>query len=167
MENHRTRTIHWDDPMPAAQAGITMSGLAYMQQLIAGKFPPPPIAHTLGFRLVEVAEGYAVFEGTPGEYLYNPIGVVHGGWAATLLDSAMGCAVHTTLEQGMIYTTLQININLVRPITTETGTVRCEATAVHVGRRSATAEGKLLDENGKLLAHGSTTCIVMPLPSTE
>jgi uncharacterized protein (TIGR00369 family) len=117
--------------------------------------------------LVEVAEGYAVFEGTPGEYLYNPIGVVHGGWAATLLDSAMGCAVHTTLEQGMIYTTLQININLVRPITSDMNVVRCEATAIHSGRRSATAEGKLFDENGKLLAHGSTTCIVMPLQSTE
>ncbi|MCI0713173.1 MAG: PaaI family thioesterase [Chloroflexi bacterium] len=167
MENHRTRTIHWNDPIPAAQAGMQMSGLDYIRQMIEGKFPPPPIAETLGFTIVEVAEGYAVFEGTPGEYLYNPIGVVHGGWAATLLDSAMGCAVHTTLEQGMIYTTLQININLVRPISLHTGKVRCEATVIHSGRRSATAEGKLFDENSKLLAHGSTTCIVMPLPSIE
>jgi uncharacterized protein (TIGR00369 family) len=167
MENNRTRTIHWDDPMPAARAGMGMSGLEYMRQLIEGKLPQPPIARTLGFRLIEVAEGFAIFEGTPGEYLYNPIGVVHGGWAATLLDSAMGCAVHTTIQKEMIYTTLQININMVRPITIDTGTVRCEATAVHSGRRSATAEGKLFDENGKVLAHGSTTCIVIPLPSTE
>ncbi len=116
---------------------------------------------TMGFTLAEVAEGRAVFTGEPGEYLYNPIGAVHGGFAMALLDSAMGCAIHSTMAAGELYTTLEIKVNLTRPITVDTGTVRCEGVVVHRGGRIATAEGKLFAaESGKLLAHGSTTCLV-------
>ncbi len=117
---------------------------------------------TLDFRLVEVSEGRAVFHGEPGEFLYNPIGSVHGGYAMTLLDSAMGCAIHSTLLAGETYTTLEAKVNFIRPISTDTGPVRCEGALVHRGDRIATAEGKLIAERtGKLLAHGSTTCLVM------
>lgn len=164
MSETRTRTYEWDDPTRYVQEGLQRSGLEYMQALAAGEFPAPPIAQTLGFRLVEVDEGRAVFEGEPAEYHYNPIGVVHGGLAATVLDSALGCAVHTTLPQGTGYTTIQLNVNLVRAITLRTGTIRCAARVIHSGRKMATAEADLRDADGKLLAHGTTTCLVFPLP---
>jgi len=132
--------------------------------MIAGEIPPPPIAKTLGFLLVAVEEGYALFEGEASEWHYNPIGVVHGGLAATLLDSALGCCVHTMLPQGVGYTTLQLNVNLVRAITQNTGKLRCEGRVVHNGRQMATAEATLKDVNGKVYAHGTTTCLVFPLP---
>jgi len=159
-----SRTYEWEDPTPHVQAGLQMSGLDYMQALIDGKFPPPPIAQTLGFQLVEVEEGRAVFAGEPAGYHYNPIGVVHGGMAATLLDSALGCAIHTTLPQGIGYTTVQLNVNMVRAITIKTGRIRCEATVIHSGRQMATSQAEVRDSNGKLLAHGTTTCLVFPLP---
>ena len=111
----RTRTIHWDDPVAMADAIAALSGLERMRQVVAGALPPPPIAQLMNIRLVDAAEGRAVFEGVPDEYHYNPIGMVHGGFAATLLDSAMGCAVHTTLPAGVAYTTLEFKINFVRP----------------------------------------------------
>jgi uncharacterized protein (TIGR00369 family) len=126
-----------------------------------GRLPPPPIAELLGFRLVEVEPGRAVFEVTPGERHYNPIGVVHGGLAMTLLDSAMGCSVQTQMPAGGGYTTLEAKTNLVRAITTETGLLRAIGNVVHVGKRIATAEGRLEDKAGKLYAHSSTTCIVL------
>ncbi len=139
-----------------------MSGLELLTAMVERKLPPPPIALLLGFKLVEVGDGRAVFAGEPGEHLYNPIGSVHGGYAMTLLDSAMGCAVHTTLSAGELYTTLEVKTNFLRPITVDTGRVRCEGVIVHRGGRIATAEGKLFaEESGKLLAHGSTTCLVM------
>jgi uncharacterized protein (TIGR00369 family) len=141
-----------------------MSGLEYMQALVEGKFPPPPIAQTLGFALVEADEGRAVFAGEPAAYHYNPLGVVHGGLAATLLDSALACAIQTMLPQGMGYTTVQLNVNLVRAMTVNTGRVRCEGRVIHSGRQVATSEGDIRDSNGKLLAHGTTTCLVFPLP---
>jgi uncharacterized protein (TIGR00369 family) len=116
----------------------------------------------MDFTGAEVDEGRAVFVGDPGEYLYNPIGVVHGGFAMTLLDSAMGCAVHTTLAVGEGYTSLETSVNFVRPITRATGPVRCEGKVLHRGGRIATAEGRLTSQKtGKLLAHGTTTCLVM------
>ena len=115
----------------------------------------------MNFNIVEVGEGRAVFAVDPAEYHYNPIGVVHGGLAATLLDSAMGCAVHSTLPAGAGYTTLEIKVNFIRAMTADTGRVRCEAKVVHVGGRTATAEGRVVDEAGKLYAHGSTTCLVL------
>jgi uncharacterized protein (TIGR00369 family) len=114
----------------------------------------------MDFRIGEVSEGHAVFLVTPAEYHYNPIGVVHGGVAATLLDSAMGCAVHSTLPAGASYTTLEIKVNYIRPMSADTGEVRCEANAIYVGGRTATAEAKIVDAKGKLYAHGITTCLI-------
>lgn len=163
-ENNRTRTYSWHDPMETASAARQMSGLEFLQALIRGEIPAPPIAHTLGFTLAEVAEGRAVFVGEPAEYHYNPIGVVHGGLAATLLDSALGCAIQSALPRGVAYTTVELHVNLIRALTLNTGQIRCEATTIHVGRQMATAEARLTDMDGKLYAHGTTTCLVFPLP---
>jgi uncharacterized protein (TIGR00369 family) len=158
----RTRTYSWDDPTALRDAGSTMSGLEFIRAIFEGRLPPPPIAATMDFTGAEAEEGRVVFVGEPSEFLYNPIGVIHGGYAMTLLDSAMGCAVQTMLAQGEGYTSLETSVNFVRPITTETGRVRCEASILHLGGRIATAEGKLTAEKtGKLLAHGTTTCLVM------
>ena len=137
------------------------TGLELMNEIASRRLPPPPITATLGFTAVAFEEGTAVFEGEPAEYLYNPIGVVHGGYAMTLLDSAMGVAVHTTLKVGERYTTLETKVNFVRPITLDTGRVRCEGNIVFRGGTIATAEGKVTAINtGKLLAHGTTTCLI-------
>jgi uncharacterized protein (TIGR00369 family) len=158
----RSRTYTWADPMETAAQLGQMGGLEALQALMRGEIAPPPIAATLDFRLREVEEGRAVFEVIPADFHYNPIGVVHGGLAATLLDSAMGCAVQTTLPAGVAYTTLELHTNLVAPITRDTGPVRTEGVVVHRGRRVATAEGRVIaEETGKLLAHGTTTCLVV------
>ena len=140
-----------------------LTGLETLKKMIAGDLPPPAIAKTLDFTLREVSEGHAVFEGHPGAAHYNPLGTVHGGYAATLLDSALGCAVHAALPAGQTYTTLEIKVSYVRAMTASTGPVRAEATVIHVGKRVATAEARITDASGKLYAHGTTTCIVMPL----
>jgi uncharacterized protein (TIGR00369 family) len=159
--NQRSRTYGWEDPIALRDAGVTMSGLDYLKAVFGGKLPPPPIAETMGFSGAEVEKGRAVFIAEPGEFLYNPIGVVHGGFAMTILDSAMGCAVHTMLAAGEGYTSLETSVNFVRPITLQTGRVRCEGKVIHSGGRIATAEGRLIAEStGKLLAHGTTTCLV-------
>ena len=161
--NRRTRTVTWEDPASGLAAAAGMSGLEYVRAIFEGRLPPPPIALTLGFTGTEAGEGRAVFVGEAGEFVYNPIGVVHGGFAMTLLDSALGCAVHTTLAVGERYTSLETKVNFVRAITADTGPVRCEANVVYRGGRVATAEGKLIAEKtGKLLAHGTTTCLVIP-----
>lgn len=159
-ETGRVRTVRWDDPRALADAGRSLSGLEYLRKIVQGELPRPPISALLDFGIIEVREGIAVFAVKPAEYHYNPIGVVHGGLAATLLDSAMGCAVHSTLPAGAGYTTLEIKVNYIRPMTVETGVLRCEAKVIHVGGRTATAEGRIVDEDGKLYAHGSTTCII-------
>jgi len=149
------------DPVAIAARGLELSGMDYINAIFGGELPPPPIAELMGFRGVEAEPGRAVFEMEPGPKHYNPIGSVHGGIALTLLDSAMGCAVHTTLDAGVRYTTLEVKTNFVRPITADTGLIRCEGTVLHKGSRIATAEGKLTDAAGRLLAHGSTTCLIM------
>jgi uncharacterized protein (TIGR00369 family) len=154
-------SIEWSDPQALAAAGRSMSGIDFMRAIRDGRLPPPPIARLMGFSLVEVEPGRAVFEVVPGQQHYNPIGVVHGGVAMTLLDSAMGCAVHTQMPLGTGYTTLEAKTNLVRAITAETGKLRAIGVTVHVGKRMATAEGRLEDAAGKLYAHASTTCIVL------
>ena len=160
-ETKRSRTITWADPLLIPKATAGKSGLEALREVFEGRVPPPPIAETMGIEGVDVEEGKAVFEGEPAEYLYNPIGVVHGGFAMTLLDSAMGCAVHSTLKVGERYTTLEVKTNFVRPITVDTGRVRCEGTVIHRGGTIATAEGKLIAiDSGKLLAHGTTTCLI-------
>jgi uncharacterized protein (TIGR00369 family) len=161
VADQRSRTIRWSDPLESAERLGGLSGLEAMRALADGTVPPPPIAVLLGFRLVEVDEGRAVFTGVADEFHYNPIGVVHGGLAATLLDSAMGCSVHTTLRPGEAYTTAELKVNLVRAINGGTP-LRCEGTVLYKGRRQATAEGKLLEATtGKLLAHGTTTCLML------
>lgn len=161
-EATRTRTLVWQDPVATAAAGATMSGIGYMRAIVAGEMPPPPIAVTMRMRPVEVGEGRIVFEGEPGEEHYNPIGVVHGGYASTLLDSALGSAVHTTLPAGIAYTSLGLEAKFVRPITRDTGLVVCTAEVVHRGRRQATSEARLVaSRSGKLLAHGSSTCMIL------
>ena len=162
----RTRTVTWEDPVPGLSAASGMTGLEYIRAIFGRAVPAPPISHTLGFAGVKAEVGRAVFAGDPGEHLYNPIGVVHGGFAMTLLDSALGCAVHTTLERGETYTSLETKVNFVRPITLATGRVICEGTVVHRGRTIATAEGRVVEERtGKVLAHGTSTCLITPAPA--
>lgn len=157
----RSRTITWEDPVAAAARAGGMSGLDYLEAMRDGELPPPPIAVLLDMRPVELEEGRAVFAVTPQEFHYNPIGVVHGGLAATLIDSATGCAVQTTLPAGEAYTTLEVKVNFARPMTRDTGRVLCEATVVHRGRTVATAEARVIAEDtGKLLAHGTATCLI-------
>lgn len=163
MSEQRQATITWDDPITGASAALTMSGLDYITALKAGKYPPPPIARLFQMDMIEVAEGWVVFTAQPVEYTYNPIGMVHGGYATTVMDGAMGCAVHTTLPQGMAYGTTQINSHLVRAITLQVGILRCEAKVLHSGKQIATAEAYLRDENGKLYAHGTSTCAIFPI----
>ena len=158
----RELNVTWRDPYAALERAREMDGLDYMRALIAGDFPPPPIAELMGFTLVAVDEGYALFRGEPGEQHLNPIGTVHGGFAATLLDSALGCAVHTTLPAGVGYSTLELAVNLVRGITPATGAVLAEGRVIHAGRRTATAEARLTAEDGgALLAHAKTTCMIL------
>jgi uncharacterized protein (TIGR00369 family) len=157
----RSVAVSCSDPQALAEAARSMAGIDFLRTMIEGRLPQPPIAQLLGFRLVEVAQGHAVFECTPGEKHYNPIGVVHGGLAMTLLDSAMGCCVQTMMPEGSGYTTLEAKTNLVRAITAKTGTLRAIGKLVHAGSRIATAEGRLEDAAGKLYAHATTTCIVL------
>src|SRR5215831_13601644 len=139
----------------------TMTGLEFFQEMIAGRLPAPPLVTLLGMRMIEADKGRVVFAGTPGPEIYNGMGVAHGGWAATLLDSAMGCAINTMQPEGRSFTTLELKINYTRPLRHEVGEVRCEATVIHAGARTATAEGRVVDANGKLYAHGTTTCVVV------
>jgi len=135
-------------------------GLGMMRAMIAGVGAPPSMAKTMNFTLDEVGAGKAVFSGTPTEDHYNPAGVIHGGWAATILDSALGCAVQTTMAEGEAYTTVEFKVNLVRPMTHETGRLICTGTILSRGRRIATSEAQLVDENDRLVAFGTETCII-------
>lgn len=164
----RSRTFTWSDPKIGARAAQSMSGLEYLRAMAGGEVPSAPLGATLGMSAESVEEGHVVFALDPAEYHYNPIGMVHGGVAAALLDSAMSCAIHTTLPAGTNYSTLEIKVNYVRAMTAETGRVRCEGTMIHVGGRTATAEGRVLDEAGRLYAHGTATCIILrPAASGE
>jgi uncharacterized protein (TIGR00369 family) len=155
---------------PASNVGVpsldilkSVDGIDFLRSIADGRLPQPPITETLGFRLVEVAPGFALFTMTPALRHYNPIAVVHGGVAATLLDSCMSCAVQTHLKAGTGYTTLETKVNFVRAITEHTGPIRAEGRTLHVGRRAGTAEGRIIDAKGTLLAHGTTTCLIFPL----
>ena len=140
----------------------SQDGLGFLKAMIAGQIPNPPISEVLGFHLTEVEYGRAVFEGLPEFRHYNPIGTVHGGFAMTLLDSSLGCAVFSTLAKGDTWTTLEIKVNLVRPLTKDTGLVRSEGRIIHRGRTVATSEGDIKDAAGKLYAHASTTTMIFP-----
>ena len=156
----RTRTITWADPAEHAWRASTGPGLEVLRQVLAGALVPSPMASLMGYDLVEAAEGRAVFAVTPAEFHYNPAGHVHGGFAATVLDSAMGCAVYTTVGLGETYTTIELKVNYLKPITVATGPLRGTGTVLHRGRRTALAEGRLEDAAGKLLAHATTTCLI-------
>jgi len=162
MKTERSLNVTWEDPIAAFEAAKALPVMEWMRGIIEGRLPPPPISRLLGFRLVEVAPGLAVFEIAPGEQHYNPIGVVHGGIALTLLDSAMGLSVHTMLAPGAGYTTLESKVNMVRPVTSQCGVLRAVGKVVHMGGRVATSEGRFEDAAGKLYAHGTSTCMVFP-----
>jgi uncharacterized protein (TIGR00369 family) len=158
----RTRTFGWQDPAATAAAGMKLAGLDYVRAISDGTLPPPPIAELLGFEIVEAEHGRAVFALMPAEWMYNPIGMVHGGVAATILDSCMGCAVHTTLAAGVGYTTTDLQVRYIRAMSDVTGRVLAEGRVMHVGRRTATAEGRVFaQDGGKLIAHGSTGCAML------
>lgn len=157
----RIRTVDWQDPATTIDQAKTMSGLQYLQTIQTGELPPPPIGKLLGFDLHTVETGRIVFTLQAAEYHYNPLGTVHGGVAATLMDSAMGCAVQSTLPAGISYTTLELKVNYIRPITSSTGLIYCEGKIIHTGRRTATAEARITDETGTLYAHGTTTCLIL------
>jgi uncharacterized protein (TIGR00369 family) len=156
----RTRTFSWDDPSLVNAHLRRLSGLEFLTGVAAGAFPPPPMARLMNIRLTEVEKGRVVFEGTPEEYHYNPLGVIHGGMAATLLDSALGCCVNSHLDAGDLYTTLELKVNYLRPMTLDTGTVRAIATTVHIGRTTALVEGKIVDAQQRLYAYASSTCLI-------
>jgi uncharacterized protein (TIGR00369 family) len=148
-------------PQSHVERRRTMTGLEFFQEMLAGRLPAPPLVTMLGLRMIDADNGRVVFAGTPEPQFYNGMGVAHGGWAATLLDSAMGCAINTLQPAGRSFTTLELKVNYIRPLRHEVGEVRCEATVLHAGSRTATAEGRVLDANGKLYAHGTTTCVVV------
>ena len=160
-EPERIRTVRWTDPLAAADSGAALAGIDYLRMVAAGEMPPPPFALLLGMEWESVGEGIAVFTIVPEEFHYNPIGVVHGGVALTLCDSAIGCAVHSQLAAGQAYTSLETKVNFVRPITRETGRVRCEGKVIHAGRRIATGEARVTDLSGKLYAHAVGTCMIL------
>lgn len=156
----RERAYRYAEPLPTPAPVLERSGLAAMRALIAGEHPPPSIAATLEFTLSHVAEGEAIFEGEVPEYVLNPLGFVHGGYVSTLLDSAAGCAVHTTLPPGMAYTSATLEVKFLRPMRAGMGRVRAEGRVVHPGARIATAESKLVGADGKLYATATSTCFV-------
>lgn len=153
------------DSAPQHQiAGRT--GMEMFEAIFAGELPPAPIGETLDFVPIHMEPGAAIFQGRPQRRHYNPLGTVHGGWFATLLDSAVGCAVHSTLPAGKGYTTLELKVNMVRPLTDRVPMVRAEGKVIHVGRKTATAEGRIIGPDGKLYAHATTTCLIFDHPAT-
>ena len=156
----RTRTVTWRDPAGGAVAAATLTGVEWLRAMARGDAPPPPLALVIGFRLEEIEEGRVVVTMEPAEFHYNPLGVVHGGIAAALFDSSLGCAVQSLLPPAFLAPTLQLQVNYVRPVKIETGTVYCSGVVIHMGKRSATAEGRMTDSQGKLYAHATGTFII-------
>jgi uncharacterized protein (TIGR00369 family) len=161
MQETRERIVRWEDPQPTAGMVRSSTGLEALRAVRDGTVPAPPISVLINFTLQTVEEGRVVVEGYPGEEHYNPIGSVHGGFALTIFDTAMSCAIHSLLPAGVAYTTTDIQVRFVRGMTKETGPVRCEAVALHVGRSTAIAEGKLRDSEGRLLGTGTTACAIL------
>jgi uncharacterized protein (TIGR00369 family) len=163
-ESHaRSVTVTWEDPAIGASQVKDMSGLDYLRAMIDGRIPPPPIAKLMGFNIVSVEEGRAVFTAEPHESHYNPIGTVHGGLVCTLLDSVAGCATQTTLPKGMAYTSLEIKINYLRPVLATSGTLTAVGVVTKPGRRAAFVDATVTDASGKLVATASSTLLVFPI----
>jgi uncharacterized protein (TIGR00369 family) len=156
----RERTVSWEDPAITAARAREVNGIELIQDMADGKLPGPPIANLLGMTVEKVAEGQVTFGLEVGEHQYNPIGSVHGGVFATLLDSVMGCAVHTTLRKGQGYTTLELKVNLIKRLTIDTPKVTATGRVLSAGRRVATAEGQITGPDGTLFAHATTTCLI-------
>ena len=157
----RERTYSWSDPMETAGFGAGLSGLEFFTAMAEGRVPGPPIMHTLDFAGFSFEEGRVAFRLTPREFHYNPLGSVHGGVYAALLDTACGCAVHTKLPAGVFYTSLDLSVKFLRPVTVDTGTVTAEGTVVHLGRRTALAEARIVDAAGKVYATATSSCLIM------
>jgi len=156
----RERTYRWDDPAIAAAAAREQDGTSFLRAILDGRLPGAPIAHTLDFRPVSVEPGVVVFEFTPAEFHYNPIGTVHGGMIATVCDSVCGCAVQSLLPAGTYYTSLDLSVKFLRPVTAATGSMTCEGTVTNLGGRSALAQARLTDASGKLYAHATSSCMI-------
>lgn len=161
LSPERQRTYSWSDPTELATAAGDRDGMQFLLDIGSGRLPVPPIMATLGVDAVEVEHGRIVFTLTPAEWHYNPIGSVHGGVIATLLDSAAGCAVHSTLPAGTGYTSLDLAVKFLRPVSVRSGTLRCEGLLLHAGSRTALAEAKLTDATGRLLAHATSSCLLL------
>jgi uncharacterized protein (TIGR00369 family) len=157
----RQRVVTWEDPLVGAGRARELSGLDYLRAIAEGRIPPAPIAALIGMSVHTIEPGHVVFGLDVGEYLYNPIGSVHGGVFCTLLDSAMGCAVHSTLDRGQAYTTLELKVNMVRALTVKTPSVVATGQVVSAGRRVITASGQITGPDGTLYAHATTTCLVL------
>ena len=157
----RTRVINWQDPSLGVQIAQTTSGLEYLQGIASGQYPAPPITDLMNIELMTVDKGQVIFGVEPAEFHYNPMGAVHGGLAATLVDSAMTCAILSTAPRGIYYTTIELHINYIRPITLDTGYLKSIGQTIHVGRRVATAEARVIDKDNKLYAHATTTCMAI------
>jgi uncharacterized protein (TIGR00369 family) len=162
----RTRTYSWEDPTISVAAMAHRSGLEILQAMGTGELPPPPVMHTLGMSGIEVAEGRIVFRLQPQEFHYNPLGTMHGGVLATLLDSAAACAVHTTLPAGVGYTSLDLTTKFLRPVTVRSGTLRCEGTVLSRGNRVALAQAQVFDGSDRLVAHATSSCLIFPIEGT-
>ena len=160
-DEERSRSITWDDPKPPLAASRDLDGLAYLRALLAGTYPPPPISRLMNFWIVSAEPGEVVFECEPGEYHDNPLGMVHGGLACTLLDTVVGCAAHTTLPKGVGYTSIDLNVSYLRPITSASGVIRATGRVVKGGQRVIFAEGVIEDAAGRPLATATSSLLVL------
>jgi uncharacterized protein (TIGR00369 family) len=157
----RTRTFSWEDPLIGAKEALHMKGIDYLKAMFEGRLPVPPILNTMNFKMKSIEEGKAVFGFTAEEYHYNPIGTVHGGVISTLLDSAMGCTVHSILPAGKGYTTLELKVNFLRAITKDSGELFSEGKMIHTGNKTALVEAQITDAQGKVYAHSVSTCLII------
>ncbi|MGA2209557.1 MAG: PaaI family thioesterase [Acidimicrobiales bacterium] len=167
VDPERSRHVTWEDPLGGATAALELTGLDFLRGIAAGRVPPPPVAVLLGMSLLEVEPGTVTFQLDVGEHLYNPIGSVHGGILCTLLDSAMGCAVHTTLPLGRAYTSLEVKVNFVKALTVDTASVLAKGQVITSGRRIATASGQVVGTDGTLYSHATTTCLIFEPPTSS
>jgi len=163
----RERTFHWDDPMKGAKEAMTMAGLDYFQAMNDGKLPFPPLLNTLDFKVESIEKGKAVFTFEPQEFHYNPIGTVHGGVISAILDSAMGCSIHSLLPAGTGYTTLELKVNFLKAITIKSGELRAVGKVIHSGSRTALVEAQLIDKNNTIYAHGTSTCMIFNMNAEQ
>ena len=163
--DERSRVVTWDDPIASWKAARELGGIDVLRAIEGGDLPPPPVARLIGLEIEQVSEGLVTFAFEPAEFHYNPLGTVHGGVISTLLDSALGCAVQTKLANGLAYTTVDLNVSFIRPVTLATGRLYARAETVNVGRRVGTARSTLEDADGKLYATATCSCLIFDLPS--